>query len=534
MKKKNRRLGMRKIKEVCRLRLRIGLGINQIAGACNISKSTVSTYVNRIEELRLNYEEISSLEEEAVYKLLLPEAAGNPVSDKAAPDFEYLTKELKKKGVTLQLLHEEYSRDNPEGYKRSQFYEVYRNYAKKLNPVMRFNHKAGEKMFEDFSGDKAHYINPETGEAVEAELFVSALGASSYTFACAVPDQTIESFIKSNIKALEYYGGCPECIVPDNLKSGVKSACYYDPEINRTFADMAEHYNVAVLPTRVRKPKDKAKVENAVLQAQRRILAVLRNRTFFTLWELNEAILEEAEKLNKRPMRVTGKSRHDLFVEIEKPALRPLPAERFEIYNYKTPTKVHIDYHVEVQKSYYSVPYTLIGETVEVKYNSRVVQVYHKNRRVASHLRSYKKGEFITENSHMPHEHRQYLEWSPERIKSWGSKTGSHTKMMMERIMESKKYPEHGFRNCLGIIRLSKKYTPERVENACKRALAVDAYNYRSVKSILDNGLDKVVYPDEQKEAKPIEHSNIRGREYYLSACTTQAGTEVGNDRSDN
>jgi len=430
MKKQGRRLTVRKVKEICRLRLKMGLGINQIARACNISKSTASTYVKRIDVLNISYEEISSLDEEDLYRVLFPKEEESE-SDKAVLDFEYLTKELSKKGVTLQLLYEEYRRDNAEGYSRSQFYKLYRGYAKKLNATMRLNHKAGEKMFEDFSGDRPHYINPETGDKVEAELFVSALGASSYTFACAVADQKIESFIKGNIKALEYYGGTPECIVPDNLKSGIKKACYYDPEINRTFADMAAHYNVAVVPARVAKPKDKAKVENAVLQVQRRILAALRDRTFFSLYELNDAILEEVEKLNRRPMAVTGKSRHELFMEIEKSVLRPLPAERFEIYNYKTPTKVHIDYHVEVQKSYYSVPYTLIGETVEVKYNSRVVEVYHKDRRVALHLRTYKKGEFVTENSHMPHEHRQYLEWTPERIKNWGGKIGSHTRLMM-------------------------------------------------------------------------------------------------------
>lgn len=521
MKKKSGRISMRKIHEVCRLRLKMGLGINQIAGACNMSTSTASTYVSKIEESKLSYEELTALDEGAVYKLLFPAATETPVSDKEMPDFEYLIKELKRKGVTLQLLYEEYREDNPCGYSRSQFYEKYRKYAKKLNPVMRFNHKAGDKMFEDFSGDRPHYINPKTGEAVEVELFVTALGASSYTFACAVADQKVGNFIKGNIKALEYYGGCPKCIVPDNLKSGVTRACYYDPEINREFADMAEHYNVAVVPARAGKPKDKAKVENAVLQAQRRILAALRNRTFFSLDELNEAIQEEGEKLNSRPMSVIGKSRRELFEEIEKPELRPLPEERFEIYNYKKPTKLHIDYHVEVEKSYYSAPYTLIDQYVDVKYNSRVVEIYHNNRRVASHIRTYKKGEYITENSHMPHEHRQYLEWTPERIKNWGGKIGEHTKTMMHRIMESKKHPEQGFRGCLGIIRLSKQYTPERVESACKRALAVEACNYRSVKSILQSGLDKVAYQEHSessrtdKKIKPIEHTNIRGREYY-------------------
>ncbi len=518
MKKKSRRLGMRKIKETCRLRLKMGLGINQIARACNISTSTASTYVKKIEELSLSCEDLLSLDETEIYRRLFPDPEVKPVSDKGLPDFGYLAGELKKKGVTLQLLYEEYRRDNPNGYKRSQFYGLYRNYAKKLNPVMRFNHKAGDKMFEDFSGDKPYYINPKTGDKVEAELFVSVLGASSYTFACAVANQKVENFIKSNIEAFKYYGGCPQSIVLDNLKSGVKSACYYDPEINRTFADMAAHYDVAVLPTRVAKPKDKAKVENAVLQAQRRILAALRNRTFFSLFELNEAIAEELEKLNGRKMQVTKKSRYEIFMEIEKNSLKPLPKERFEIYNYKAPAKVHIDYHLEVEKSYYSVPYTLIGKTVEAKYNSRVVEVYYQNKRVASHMRTYEKGKFITESSHMPHEHRQYLEWTPKRIKGWADKIGPSTKMMVKSIMESKKYPEHGFRNCLGIIRLSKKYTPDRVENACKRALTVEAFNYRSVKSILQSGLDKVAYLDERKEAKPLQHANIRGRKYYQEA----------------
>lgn len=515
MKKKGRRLSMRKIKEICRLYLKMKLGVNPIARACNVSKSTIHMYVKRLDELNISYEDISILDEDKIYNLLFPQGEDKTTTNKAMLDFAYLTKELRKKGVTLQLLYEEYSRENPDSYKRSQFYKLYLKYKKRLNPLMRMNHKAGEKMFEDFSGDKPHYINPFTGEVVETEMFVSVLGGSSYTFACAVLNQKIESFIMSNIKAFEYYGGCPECIVPDNLKSGVKSACYYDPEINRTFAEMAEHYNVAVVPARVRKPKDKAKVENGVLQAQRRILAVLRNRAFFSLEELNEAIIQEVERLNRRPMTNIGKSRYDLFMEIEKSALKPLPAERFEIYKWKR-SKVHIDYHVEVEKSYYSVSYRLIGEYVDVRYNTKIVEIYHNNKRVASHLRTYKKGEFVTEKNHMPYGHRQYLEWTPERIKSWGSKIGSHTRMMIEKIMDGRVYPEQGFRKSLGIIRLSQRYTPERVDEACKRALSVDAYSYRSVKSILEKGLDKVVYLDEEMRTKPIKHSNIRGRGYYM------------------
>ena len=505
---------MRKIKEVCRLRLKLALGVNEIARSCSISKSTASTYIKAIDKVTLPYEDISALDDEGIKDLFFPGQCDRKASHKEMLDFEYLSTELRKKGVTLQLLYEEYIRDNPEGYSRSQFYKLFRHHVKKTNPTMRFNHKAGDKMFVDFSGDKPHYINPDTGEVVEVELFVSVLGASSYTFACAVPDQKVESFIMSNVKALHYYGGCPECIVTDNLKSGVKSACYYDPDINRTFADMAEHYNVAVVPTRVGKPKDKAKVENGVLQAQRRLLAALRNRTFFSLQELNEALLREVNNLNRRPMSITGRCRDELFKEIEKAALKPLPAERFHLCHWKPSCKVHIDYHVEVQKSYYSVPYTLIGQSVQVRYSSSLVEVYHKGRRIATHVRSHKKGVFVTDNAHMPHEHRKYLEWTPERIKKWGAKMGPHTGEVMQQIMNSKKYPEQGFRSCLGIIRLSKHYSAERVENACKRALAVNACRYRSIKSILQRGLDKVVCPDE-KRGKPIEHENIRGKLYY-------------------
>ena len=286
---------MKKLKEIARLLLECNLGIRPIARACNISTSTASTYVEKFKELGATYKEICETDEDTLLELLFTKKE----SSKQLPDFPYLVGEMKKKGVTLQLLYEEYKRDNPDGYERSRFYQLYREWVKKADPVMRFTHKAGEKMFVDFSGDKPHYQNPATGERVEVELFVSALGASSYIFAYAVPDQTTESFTKCNIKAFEFYGGCSQCLILDNLKAGVTHACYYDPEINKTLAAMAQHYNIAVIPTRIAKPKDKAKVENAVLQAQRRILATLRNRTFFSLIELNEAIAEETKRLTQ-------------------------------------------------------------------------------------------------------------------------------------------------------------------------------------------------------------------------------------------
>lgn len=505
---------MKKLKEVARLLLECNLGVRPIARACDISTSTASAYVEKFKELGAPYKEICEIDEDALFDLLFP--GGEKTSTKPLPDFTYLMGEMKKKGVTLQLLHEEYKKDNPDGYERSQFYQLYRDWIKKTDPVMRFTHKAGEKMFVDFSGDKPHYQDPATGEIIEVELFVSVLGASSYIFAYALPDQTVGSFVKGNIRAFEYYGGCTDCLIIDNLKAGVTHACYYDPEINKTLAAMAEHYHSAVIPTRVAKPKDKAKVENAVLQAQRRIIATLRNRTFFSCAELNEAIREEVKKLNLRPMAGMNKSRNDLFIEIEKPALRPLPEERFVIAFWKK-AKVHIDYHVPVEKTYYSVPYTLIGEMVDIRYTGDGVEIYHKGKRAASHIRVNKPGAFITENLHMPSEHRQYLEWTPARIQKWGETIGPYTKALMEEIMEHRTHPEHGFRSCLGIIRLSKTYSPERVENACKRALEIGAYNYRSVKSLLQRGLENAISAGENKKIVPL-HTNIRGNEYYREA----------------
>jgi len=502
---------MRKLKEAARLLLEFKLGVRPIARACNVSTSTAHAYVDRLKELDVPYKEIAVMGDDELEELLFPQGEGRPPV-RPLPDFEYLAKEMAKPGVTLFLLHEEYKKDHPDGYEKSRFYELYHEWAKKADPVMRFTHKAGEKMFIDFSGDKAHYQDPATGTIIEAELFVSVLGASSYLFARAVPDQTVGHFVNCVIRAFEAYGGCAEYLVTDNLKSAVTHASYYEPDLNRTFAAMAEHYHVAVLPTRIRKPRDNAKAENGVLQAQRRILASLRNRTFFSLFELNEAIAEETKKLNERPMTGIGTSRYDLFLEIDKPALRPLPEERYVITAWKKAT-VHIDYHVDVEKTYYSVPYTLHGEKVDIGYTSSLVEIYHRGKRIASHARVDRPGAFVTDTRHMPHGHRQYLEWTPERIKSWGEKIGPHTRALMEAIMEHREHPEHGFRSCLGLIRLAKLYPSERVEQACRRALDLEAYNYRSVKSLLERNLEKTD-PEAPQRIIPL-HSNVRGRSYY-------------------
>jgi transposase len=512
MKKKGRKRSMKKLKEVARLFLDLKLGVRTIARACNISTSTAHTYVDRLKELKVPYQELSVLGDDALEELLFPKEEKVPT--KPLPDFVYLSKELTKKGVTLQLLHEEYKKEHPDGYERSRFFALYHDWLKKTDPVMRFTHKAGEKLFVDFSGDKPHYQDPNTGALIEAEFFVGVLGASSYLFAQAVADQKEENFIGALTRSLEWYGGCPSLIVLDNARVGVTHACYYEPELNKTFAAWAEHYGVGVIPTRVAKPRDNAKAENGVLQAQRRILAALRNRTFFSLTELNEAI-REVKKLNERPMAGIGKSRHDLFLELDKPALRSLPDERYVITAWKK-AKIHIDYHVDVEKTYYSAPYTLIGQQVDISYTYAMVEIYHKGTRVASHMRVHTRGAFVTDPSHMPHEHRNFLEWTPERIKLWGEKIGAHTRRLMEAIMEHRVHPEHGFRSCLGIVRLAKLYTPERVEEACRRALELQAYNYRSVKSLLEHGLEKTS-PKIREKIIPL-HDNVRGKSYYQEA----------------
>ena len=504
---------MKKVKEVARLFLDLGLGVRPIARACDISTSTAHTYVDRLKELNVSYEELSALNDDALEELLFPKEERVPA--KPLPDFVYLSKEVTKKGVTLQLLHEEYKKEHPDGYERSRFFELYRDWLKKADPVMRFTHKAGEKLFVDFSGDKPHYQDPKTGALIEAEFFVAVLGASSYLFACALADQTEENFIGALTKSLEWFGGSPRLIVLDNAKVAVTHACYYEPELNRTFAAWADHYGVGVIPTRVAKPRDNAKAESGVLQAQRRILASLRNQTFFSLTELNDAIREEAQKLNLRLMSGIGQSRYDLFCELDKPALRSLPSERYAITAWKKAT-IHIDYHVDVEKTFYSAPYTLIGQKVDVSYTYTTVVIYHKGTRVASHMRVHQKGAFVTDQTHMPHEHRNFLEWTPERIKLWGEKIGPETRRLMEAIMEHRAHPEHGFRSCLGIVRLAKLYSPERVEEACARALELQAYNYKSVKSLLEHGLEKV-HSKLKEKIIPL-HDNVRGKSYYGEA----------------
>ena len=507
---------MRTIREIARLHLNKQLSLRAIAGACNLSVSTVQGYVKKIEALGLDYEAFTAIPDKALAERLKPVPKIRDL--RPGPDIQGLVEELKRSGthITRQLLYEEYQQQHPDGYKKTRFYEMLNEWEMQDKATMRLTHTPGEKLFIDFSGDKPSWINPETGELMTPELYVAVLGGTSNTFACAVSSQKDEDFATATVKAFEYFGGCPQLLVIDNLKSGVSHACYYDPEINPTFADLARHYSVAVLPARVRKPRDKAKVETGVLQVQRRILAPLRNRRFFSLEELNAAIAQELEALNSRLMYQYCKSRKELFMELEQHRLAPLPKERFTIGYWKK-AKVHIDYHISVDKSFYSVPFRLIGKQVDIKYTGHVVSVYHEGEVVAQHIRTLKLGQYVTDAAHMPHEHRFYREWSPERIRSWGSKIGPNTAALMDRIMLSKVHPEHGFRSCLGVIRLAKTYSPERLERAALKALELNLTNYKSIKSMMAKGLDTVTLFDQYASVDGIAHQNIRGGDYYAT-----------------
>ncbi len=496
---------MKTVREIIRL-FNSGLSNRRIALSCNISPTTVSFYVNRFKSLDLSCDAFPLLPDEEIKTLFLKE---EPKPLKPLPDMEYIHSELKRKGVTLYLLWKEYIIDNPDGYRYSQFTYHYGEWKKALNPVMRFNHKMGEKVFVDFSGLKPSVKNPITGEITEVELFIGVLGASNYTFAYVVPNQTIESWVSCHVKMFEFFGGCPSGIVPDNLKSGVTKPNYYDPEINPTYLDMSMHYDTVILPTRPYKPKDKPKAENGVLNAQRSILAPLRNKMFFSIEELNLAISLELKDYNDRPMQIILKSRMELFKE-EKLYLKPLP-ERYELSFWKR-VRVGIDYHVDVDGTHYSVPHKLIYRYVDICYNQELIKIYHNSKIIASHKRNFIKSYFVTSSEHMPLSHRSIL-ITPEKIMEESLKIGQNTAMLIEKIMENRKSPESSLRMALGIIRLNKRYPSARVEAACKKALNFSLYRYKNVKNILDKNLENDFI--EQKLENKIAHENIRGAQYY-------------------
>ncbi len=507
---------MRKIKDVLRLRLGEGRSLRQVSASCQVPFTTVADYVKRAKAAGLAWPLPPDMDDGALEERLFA-SPSRPQAARALPDWAYVHKELRKKSVTLMLLWLEYKEANPDGWEYSQFTENYRRWRRHLDLSMRQEHKAGERLFVDFPGETLAIYDQKTGEvAMRAELFVAVLGASSYVYAEAFPSQELIYWVTAHVHTFEAIGGCPELVVCDNLRSGVTRPHRYEPDVNATYQDMAAHYGVAVLPARAYKPRDKPKAEIGVLLVERWVLARLRKRRFTSLGEANEAISELVAWVNARPFKRIPGSRADLFEALDRPALRALPATRYEFATFRR-AKVSIDYHIELrcERHYYSVPYTLVGEAVEVRLSASTVEVLHKGRRVASHPRGYRPG-YSTDPAHMPESHRRHASWTPGRIISWARETGPAMAKLAEAILESRPHPEQGFRSCLGIIRLGDRYGRQRLEAAAARALALGSCSYRSVESILRTGLDSQPLPAERPCLPPHPgHDNLRGPGYY-------------------
>ena len=510
------RLPMRKIKEVLRLRFEKDLSFAEIARSISASSSTVQDYIGRAKAAGVGWPLPDGLDEAILESRLFPSATGSgSQKDLTLPDFGFLHREMRRKHVTLQLLWQEYKEAHPDdGYQYSQFCKLYRQYTGTLDVVMRQEHRAGEKAFVDFSGDGIPLADPKTGEVREAALFLAVLGASSYTYAEAFESEEMPCWITGHVHAFEHFQGVPAITVPDNTKTAVTHPCRYEPELNPTYLEMARHYGTAVIPARVRKPKDKALVEGGVLIAQRWIIARLRNHNFFSVPDINEAISPLLEELNAKPFQKLDGTRRELWETIDRPDLKPLPPARYEFAAWSK-HRVNIDYHIEVERHYYSVPHQLIHKEVEARTTAATVEILFKGSRVWTHARGLMPGRYTTVKEHMPKSHQEYAEWTPSRLAEWAATIGPNTAAMVQKIMESRPHPEHGFRSCLGIMRLGIKFGPERVEAACARSYAIGSYSYKSVESILKKGLDRQPLKASGQLSLVIDHENVRGPTYY-------------------
>jgi len=502
------------IREILRLSFSCGLSRRQIAASLGLSRSAVGECVRRAYAAKLTWPLPEKLDEATLFALLYPPT--DPVSEKPKPDCAYIFSELKRKGMTLSLLWEEYKQRNPDGYMYTQFCEIYRQWLKKTTLVMRQEHKAGHKAFSDFSGGKLRITDPHTGEVKMCPLFVSVLGASNFTFVRLFESETAEAWCTGQARAFEYFGGCPEMVVPDNPRAVISRACPYEPDVHPDFLLLAQHFNVAVVPARVRRPKDKAKVEAAVGLATRWILARLRNQTFFSVAEANRAIEALLEDLNNRPFKKIAGCRRSLFEAVEKQRLSPLPPNRYE-YTHIERCRVRKDYHVEIENCFYSVPNQLVGHRVEARISKATVEILFKGRRVASHPKASRPGDVQRVEEHMPASHRAYNGCTPERFFKWAHKVGTSTEDFVKELFARKKAPELAYRACFGLVRLAKLHGDERLEGACQRAAALGSYAYKTVKLILQNNMDCRPLPTaELPQQLHIVHRNIRGAGYYI------------------
>jgi transposase len=504
---------MRKIRDVLRLRCAGGLSQRAIGRSIGLSQGAVFAYLDRARRAGLGWPLPDDFDDDRLEALLFPPPRDVPTIERPQPDWAEIHRELRKPSVTLALLWEEFRAEHPQGYGYSWFCERYRGWTGRLKPTMRQVHIAGEKLFVDFAGQTVEVFDAATGEIRGAQIFVAVLGASNYTYAEARWTQSLPDWINAHVHAFAYLGGVARQTISDNLKAGITKACFFEPMVNRTYGDLARHYGTAIIPARPRKARDKAKVEVAVQVVERWILARLRKQRFFSLAELNAAIRALLCDLNARPMRGCGMSRRELFEQIERPALLSLPETPYAYAEWHR-CRVGLDYHVEIQRHYYSVPFPLLRQEVEARITAATVEIFHRGKRVASHPKSVARHRATTVAEHMPSSHRRYRDWTRARIQREAAAIGINSATFVEILLDSRPHPEQGFRSCVGVLSLVKRYGPDRVEAACERALRIQARSYSSVVSILKNNLDRrpqTAAPDQP----PLLHANIRGPGYY-------------------
>ncbi len=502
---------MRQIIEILRLKHQHQLSVREIARSCGIAPSTVGDYLHRAECAHLKWPLPPELTESQLRERIFGvEVAANV---KPLPDWPQVQRELRRPNVTLRLLWQEYQQADPTGLKYSRYCELFQGWRKTLEPTLRQTHVPGEKLFVDWAGQTVPIRNATDGTTAPASVFVAALGASSKIFAEAFADQKLPSWIRGHIRAYEFYQGVPPLTVPDNPKTGVIKACRYEPIVHRVYLEMGDHYGTVILPTRPGKPRDKAKAESAVQHAQRQILAALRDMTFFSLAELNNAIHTRLDQINAQPFQKLEGTRDQWFETLDRPRLKPLPVMPFVLASWSE-AKVSIDYHVVVDNHYYSVAYNLIHQTLQVRLTDTTVELFHQTQRVAAHPRSFLRGRFTTLDEHRPKAHQRHLQWTPGRIIDWAKKIGPQCAQVVEHIMTSRPHPEQGFRSCLGIIRLGKVHSEPRLEAACGRALHFAIVSYRSIESILAKRLDQQPLEVDQPFTTPA-HDNVRGDSYF-------------------
>ena len=509
----SKRLPMRKISEVLRL-TKDGLTQREIAQSIGVSPTTVAEYTRRAVSAGISYPLPEGMSETELQNRLYPTTPVPPSKERPQPDWEYVHREMTRKHVTLELLWQEFKAQNPRGFQYSAFCDAYRKWVGKLSVSMRQTHTPGEKTFVDYAGTTIGVINPETGEMRKAQIFIAVLGASNFTYCEATWSQAIVDWLNSHVRAMEFFGGVTALVVPDNLKSGVTKASFYEPDINTSYLEWARHYSTVILPARARKPKDKSKVEVSVLIVSRWIIAALRNRQFFSLPELNKALKEMLVGLNDRPFKKLKGCRREVYEAHERAALKSLPLERYEMAIWGK-RRVSLDYHIDVDGHYYSVPYKYAKSSVETRMADQTVEIFLDNKRIASHVRSYNKGRHTTVKEHMPVAHQEMSDWTPGRLQSWAQKIGPQTLLFIDKLINSKAHPQQAYRACLGVLRFEKSVSKDRLEAACSRALELNSISYRTINSILKNGLERAGKVKPVQGGLPLDHVNVRGPQYF-------------------